>query len=684
MRIESIEISNFRGFYGSHTIDFSTGDDSSTTLIIGENGVGKSSILNSIFWCFYDELTQNTHKKDLVIHQEANNCQVSIKISDNTYDVKRVYQIQRKKNNTASDSTLSAFEINEVGAATPHRDPLQLINSYLPKPLANYFLFYGESLTKVAIDANTLKNAIEDFQGLTAATAAAKNIDDALQQLMKKSSGAAKKSEQHKKAKSDYDNACAKEIESKSLQDKFKKNADKEDIKAKEITDILIKSNISKLKALEKSRTDEIYNRTELKISITDFKEDRKKVLNDYALDTFSYKFSKDINTWMTASAQGFGIPGKYHEATILSLLKTGTCLCGENLVKGDSHYIKVEEKLRDADTEELAEKAQLIPNAIAHTDSRNKSFASSIDAIENKLANAMTKLDSLNNKIKNIDIEKAALSKTSEGKSLDLPSLIIKQKDHETNRDNFLIKAGSMKRDHEKALKDKKTTQSALRKYLQSSGPNNSIASNIFFLEEALKEIESLITSETKLGKDFIFNDMNESLINLSSGNHQFRFHKNTYLPDVIKTDGKELILSDGEMLLKQNLFFATALIKHSKRRSGAQSDRFIPGTIAPIVADAPFGFLDGENNEIAASLLLESADQLIMMLNSKSFSGGVEEVLLKGKKKIGKVYIIKKFYTGEAGKKNHKPVTIFGKTFDTASYGNKIETSKIEPIKF
>lgn len=682
MRIESIEISNFRGFYGSHSIDFSTGDDSSTTLIIGENGVGKSSILNSIFWCFYDELTQNTHKKNLVIHQEANNCQVSIKISDNTDNVKRVYQIQRKKNNSA-DSILSAFEINEVGAATPHRNPLQLINSYLPKPLANYFLFYGESLTKVAIDADTLKNAIEDFQGLTAATAAAKNIDDALQELMRKSSGAAKKSGQHKIAQSNYDNACKQVTESINLQEKFKKNAKKEDDKAKKISDILGKSNIIKLQALEEKRIDEINNRTRVVGSIKGFKDDRKKALNEYAIDTFSYKFSKDINNWMTESAQGSGIPGKYHEATILTLLKTGTCLCGENLVKGDSHYTKVEEKLRDADTEELAAKAQLIPNAIAHTDSRNISFADLIEKIENKLADSMTELGTLNKSIETIENKRDELSKTNEGKSLDLTQLLDDQKGHETKRDDHLIKAGSYSQAQAQAEKDKKTTQAALRKYLQTSGPNNSLASNIFFLEEASKEIQSLIASETKLGKDWIFDDMNKSLKNLSSGNHEFRFHKDTYLPDVIKTDGKELILSDGEMLLKQNLFFATALIKHSKRRSGAQSDRFIPGTIAPIVADAPFGFLDGENNEIAASLLLESADQLIMMLNSKSFSGGVEEVLLKGKKKIGKVYIIKKFYTGEAGNKNLKPVTIFGKTFDTASYGNKIETSKIEPIK-
>ena len=51
MSIERIEIQNFRGFYGDHEIDLSVDDKKSVTLIIAENGVGKSTILNSIFWC---------------------------------------------------------------------------------------------------------------------------------------------------------------------------------------------------------------------------------------------------------------------------------------------------------------------------------------------------------------------------------------------------------------------------------------------------------------------------------------------------------------------------------------------------------------------------------------------------------------------------------------------------------
>ena len=61
----------------------------------------------------------------------------------------------------------------------------------------------------------------------------------------------------------------------------------------------------------------------------------------------------------------------------------------------------------------------------------------------------------------------------------------------------------------------------------------------------------------------------MNESLKEHSKGNHEFRFEKETYTPQIIKNDGKLLALSKGGLKLKKNLFFVSSLIQHSKRRA-------------------------------------------------------------------------------------------------------------------
>ena len=51
-RIVSIELNNYRQYYGKQKIEFSSREEG-FTAILGENGHGKSNLLNAINWCFY-------------------------------------------------------------------------------------------------------------------------------------------------------------------------------------------------------------------------------------------------------------------------------------------------------------------------------------------------------------------------------------------------------------------------------------------------------------------------------------------------------------------------------------------------------------------------------------------------------------------------------------------------------
>lgn len=52
MLLQSIELKNFRQFV-NEKIDFSTDPDRNVTLIIGENGTGKTTFAQAFFWCLY-------------------------------------------------------------------------------------------------------------------------------------------------------------------------------------------------------------------------------------------------------------------------------------------------------------------------------------------------------------------------------------------------------------------------------------------------------------------------------------------------------------------------------------------------------------------------------------------------------------------------------------------------------
>ena len=241
-------------------------------------------------------------------------------------------------------------------------------------------------------------------------------------------------------------------------------------------------------------------------------------------------------------------------------------------------------------------------------------------------------------------------------------------------------------------AIKDLKTQQKILASQIEASeilkDKDSKLAKEIKFLKECEKDLNTLIDDQEELGRNFIFNDMNDSLKKHSKGNHEFRFLEDTYSPEIVRSDGRVLILSAGAKILKKCLFFVTSLIKFSKLRKNASGKLQIPGTVAPIIVDAPFSNLDPFNVAIAARVLLESSEQLIVMINSGSFNGGFLQVLEEDNKKflkqLGKVYVLKRNFVGPGTGKNPLKVDIFGKKLKTAIYDSQNETSEIEDLNY
>ena len=52
IRLISLELNNYRQYYGAQRVNFSSREEGFTTLL-GKNGEGKSNLLNALSWCFY-------------------------------------------------------------------------------------------------------------------------------------------------------------------------------------------------------------------------------------------------------------------------------------------------------------------------------------------------------------------------------------------------------------------------------------------------------------------------------------------------------------------------------------------------------------------------------------------------------------------------------------------------------
>ena len=69
-RIIEIEIENYRQYNEKQVIEFPDRDEG-FSVILGENGAGKSNILNAINWCFYKkEPHQKKNEGKYIINQQ--------------------------------------------------------------------------------------------------------------------------------------------------------------------------------------------------------------------------------------------------------------------------------------------------------------------------------------------------------------------------------------------------------------------------------------------------------------------------------------------------------------------------------------------------------------------------------------------------------------------------------------
>ena len=167
MIIKSLEIRNFRSYYATNHFDFSDG----LTLIIGDNGDGKTTFFEALQWLF-DTTPKGQASIDNVSEMckskleigESNTVMVSInfdhdgeKVLEKSYTVERTgetyYQVKGFK--------FSGFESN--GIERVQVQGTSLVNQCFDAFIRNYSMFKGESTLNVFNRSTSLKELVEKF-----------------------------------------------------------------------------------------------------------------------------------------------------------------------------------------------------------------------------------------------------------------------------------------------------------------------------------------------------------------------------------------------------------------------------------------------------------------------------------------------------------------------------------------
>ena len=194
MLITSITLSDFRQFKGTQTVEFATDPNKNVTVIMGENGSGKTTFAQAFTWCLYgttdfadpqilckstlqDMTPGDTKTVRVVINLNHRGIDYSIS-REQDYQLDSVGKLKKP-----SPTKLSIRYKDRNGQQEFVKDNLKesKIKEILPKELSKYFFFDGERIGNMSKEIQRGKSdefaeAVRRLLGLDTYTTAMEHL----------------------------------------------------------------------------------------------------------------------------------------------------------------------------------------------------------------------------------------------------------------------------------------------------------------------------------------------------------------------------------------------------------------------------------------------------------------------------------------------------------------------------
>lgn len=219
LNLGKIALNNYRAYRGQTEIELSLDPGKTITVIEGNMGIGKTTILESIYWCLYGEvrggegqssdegvITNDVFEKIPIGGRDETSVEIDLYEGDELrYKIKRAIvfvkdrESDKTKNNPITGGSMpdgitveEAVEYSERPRRSENWIPItnkasaqEKIENIFPKSLSSYFLFDAELLTSF-FDSNmekNVRNGIVLISGLPIIKRAIKNLDDTSREI---------------------------------------------------------------------------------------------------------------------------------------------------------------------------------------------------------------------------------------------------------------------------------------------------------------------------------------------------------------------------------------------------------------------------------------------------------------------------------------------------------------------
>ncbi|KKF99588.1 AAA family ATPase [Methanosarcina mazei] len=635
--ISSIDLTNFRQYRGTQTINFDIDNSKNVSIILGKNGAGKSNILNALTWCFYgvevhkDKETSvregmpiiNTSAVASLDYNQSTYAEVVVHIITNMgpWTIKR--RIEGNKKNDGNlylkPSELTViYPVGNQDKVETGEDTQILVNNLLPEALKGFFFIDGEQLREFFKFSTPRKIAdaidkVSQLELLYKSEEHLKLMESTLRKGVKSTTPELEKVQREIQDIENWIEQTKKIIEQKEFEN------DKNNEELIEINSFLKENNIPKVSILQEEREliDKDIERLNKQIESREFER------NNYLVDIAPFIYLKDeiekSYKIIENKVEKGELPPQIRETFVHELLERGYCICGNDL-NGESRKI-LEQYITKLALSELSEISIVGKTTIIQIYSDIKEFPEKID----KLNEHINKL--------NDDLEQKKRRKeqiSAEIKDSDIDE--IRRLENRRNQLERLI--GNIEGDIKSLNRDLEIFNSKLSnkeelyvKEMSKDKKNLILKKKLSLVKNSLKTIEeSKLIIKAKI-RDQVERNTKNNFLTLIRKKHAFKdiVIDENYIVKVLHSHGYNVIndLSAGEYLIL-GLSFMSALMT-------------ISGFHAPVIIDTPLGKIDDEHRSLITTELPRflHETQLVLLVTPTEYDHNVkknlDEFLLK-----------------------------------------------------
>ncbi len=654
MLLKSIKLYNFRQFKGEQPeIHFSTDDMQNVTVIMGDNGSGKTSLAQAFSWClfgetdFKDKSMLNKIIAGQMLPEQNVNVRVEVRLNhsgtDYTIIREQVYKKEYSGNLKAQNSTftISYKKNGQQEFLKPYEAELQM-KQILPKELSRYFFFDGERIDNLSKELRKGKSkefaqAVRGLLGLNAFIKALEHLKPTSKYGVIGSyneSYDSSSDEKIAKYTKEIDRIQAKLDSITNRFDEIENEIQYAEEKRDELIFKLQKNIKSQeLQTKREKLQDKLVATKQAKKAAT---ESMLKHFNTNAASYFAKAMIKDVLSNMSQEEKlDKGIPDM-HARTIEFLIKRGTCVCGTKVDFGSEVYNELNKALEYLPPQSIGISiGQFIKESEIRAKTSSDLFHNVaeqyglIRSLENDIEDLLSEIKAIEEELltmqdtSKIQQELSRYERILQERQTEMNQLYENKGAYESNRDR-LIKLRS-----ELTLRDEKNRKIEIYKaYAQYMYDE---ISRIY----KEKEDETRMKLEDSINE--IFKKIYEGGISLSIDD---KYNIQVFVSEFDQHN------TDVETSTAQSISvifaFIAGIIKmaHDSGKDNNEEVKMIQAEPYPLVMDAPLSAFDKRRIETVCDVLPKTAEQVIIMI--KDTDGELAENYMGSK--VGKRYIFDK----------------------------------------